>query len=54
MVPVGEAYEFSHTGNRHYLALHDIRLAGGELNVDGLPTFRNRDLRDTLTFVPQG
>jgi len=47
-------YEFKSRGEHHYLALHDIALRDGELRVDGLPTLHNRDLRDTITFVPQG
>lgn len=54
VVPGSEAYEFSHSGDLHYLALHDIRLADGELNVDTLTTVRSRDLQGTLTFVPKG
>lgn len=54
VVPENHPYEFSYTGDMHYLALHDIRLADGELKVDTVPTVRARDLRDTFTFVPKG
>lgn len=54
LVPAGEAYEFSHAGDLHYLALHDIVLADGEMSVDTLGVVRGRDIRDTLTFVPKG
>jgi len=47
-------YDFRSRGESHYLALHDIALRDGELRVDGLPTLRTRDLRDTITFVPKG
>ena len=53
-VPRGEAYEFAYTGTQHYLALHDMCLSDGELDVDSLAAIRGRDLRDTLTFVPKG
>jgi AraC family transcriptional regulator len=46
-------YDFKSRGTSHYLALHDIALRDGELRVEGLPTLRTRDLRDTITFVPK-
>ncbi|CAN5254186.1 hypothetical protein BH10PSE15_BH10PSE15_05260 [soil metagenome] len=49
-----EPYDFVNRGGSHYLACHDICLRDGELRVDGLPTLRNRDLRETITFVPKG
>ncbi|MES2492622.1 MAG: AraC family transcriptional regulator [Pseudomonadota bacterium] len=49
-----EPYDFRSCGESHYLALHDIALCDGELRIDGLPTLRNRDLRDSITFVPKG
>ena len=54
LVTTSAAYEFTHPGDLHYLALHDIRLADGELSVDSSAPIRGRDLRDTLTFVPKG
>ncbi|WP_202800513.1 AraC family transcriptional regulator [Novosphingobium sp. Rr 2-17] len=55
-VELGSAdpYAFKNRGDRHYLALHDIALTDGEMTVDGMPTLRVRDLRDTITFVPKG
>lgn len=47
-------FEFKSRGESHYLALHDIALRDGELRIDGLPVLHNRDLRDTITFVPKG
>ncbi len=54
LVPSSEPYEFAHTGDQHYLALHDIQLSDGELRVDTLDTVRELDIRGTLTFVPKG
>jgi AraC family transcriptional regulator len=47
-------FEYKSRGESHYLALHDIALRDGELQIDGLPRLYNRDLRDTITFVPKG
>jgi len=54
VVPSEEAYEFAHTGERHYLALHDICLTDGEMSVDTLKPVCGRDIRDTLTYIPKG
>lgn len=54
-VRIGEpcAFDYSWRGEAHYLALHDIMLRDGEVNLgDGLCADR-KDLRDLLTFVPQ-
>ncbi|UUR09510.1 AraC family transcriptional regulator [Sphingomonas glaciei] len=47
-------YEFRSVGSAHYIALHDLALRDGEVTVEGLAPVRGRDLRDTLTYVPQG
>lgn len=49
-----EAYDFRAVGDLHYLALHDMTLADGELMVDGLAPIARTDLRDTMTFAPKG
>ncbi len=54
VIPSSDAFEFSHSGDCHYLAFHDIRLADGELKIDTLPVVRERELRETVTFVPKG
>jgi AraC family transcriptional regulator len=52
--PKGAAYDFSWGGETAYLAWHDIVLRDGEIQVDGLAPNKTRDLRDRLTFIPQG
>jgi len=47
-------YEFKSRGDDHYLAFHDLKLRDGELKIDSLPVIRERDLRDSITFVPKG
>ncbi len=50
----GEAFEYRVSGNSHYLALHDIELQDGEVELaDGVRS-RRRSLVDRLTFVPAG
>ncbi|WP_300972933.1 AraC family transcriptional regulator [Sphingomonas sp. LHG3406-1] len=49
-----DGYEFKNVGATHYLALHDLALEDGELRVDGLREVRERDIRGTLTYVPEG
>lgn len=49
-----EAYDFHSAGECHYLALHNLTLVDGELELDGLAPIRRTDLRDTLTFAPRG
>jgi AraC family transcriptional regulator len=41
-------------GSSHYLALHDIRLVGGETRLEGAEPVQLLDLRDRMTFVPAG
>ncbi len=45
-------YEFAWSGSSHYLALHDLILADGEMIVDDVPPIRGGDLRDKMTYVP--
>jgi AraC family transcriptional regulator len=47
-------YDFHWVGGTHYLALHDILLDDGENLVDGITPRRPLDLRNTMTFVPNG
>ncbi|MDP3494617.1 MAG: AraC family transcriptional regulator, partial [Hyphomonadaceae bacterium] len=53
-IPADTPYEFSHAGELHYLALHDIRLRDGEMTVDTQGRSQTPDLRETITFVPKG
>lgn len=50
----GQAFEFRWTGRQHYVALHDVTRRDAETSIEGLPTVKQRDIRDTLTFVPGG
>jgi AraC family transcriptional regulator len=52
--PTDEGFSFDLTGDTHYIALHDIQLRDGETLIDGLKANRTRDLRETITFVPNG
>lgn len=45
-------YEFVWNGSLHYLALHDLILADGEMVVDDIPPVPAGDLRDKMTYVP--
>jgi AraC family transcriptional regulator len=47
-------YTFKVDGTNHYLALHDLVMEGGEMNVEGLPTVPGGDIRDKMTYVPAG
>jgi len=47
-------YEFKMEGANHYLALHDLVMEAGEMDVDGLPTIPGGDIRDKMTYVPAG
>lgn len=47
-------YEFKMEGANHYLALHDLVMEAGEMDVDGLPTVPGGDIRDKMTYVPAG
>ena len=51
--PVTE-YDFKWSGDRHYIASHDLVLADGEMTVDDVGTIRGGDLRDKLTYLPPG
>ncbi len=46
-------YSFQVTGERHYLALHDLVLDEGEMTVDGLAPVAGGDLRNRLTYMPR-
>lgn len=45
-------YEFAWNGSSHYLALHDLILADGEMIVDDIPPIAGGDLRNKMTYVP--
>ncbi|WP_313293278.1 AraC family transcriptional regulator [Rhizobium rhizoryzae] len=47
-------YEFRWDGESHYLAHHDLILEDGEMEVRGEQPVQGRDLRDQMTYVPQG
>lgn len=47
-------YEFKWDGSGHYLAYHDLLLLDGEMEVLGERSIAGGDLRDQMTFVPQG
>lgn len=47
-------YEFNWTGKHHYLALHDLVMDSGELNVAGMPGVPGGDIRDKMTYIPAG
>jgi AraC family transcriptional regulator len=47
-------FDYKWSGSTHYLAVHDISLEAGETLVDDLPPARQLDMRDLLTFIPEG
>jgi AraC family transcriptional regulator len=47
-------FDYGWAGTPHYLALHDIQLAEGEIAVADLPRSTQTDMRDLMTFVPGG
>ncbi len=49
-----ERFEYKVVGNSHYLALHDIELQDGEVELADGTGSRRRSLADRLTFVPAG
>lgn len=49
-----ERFEYKVAGNSHYLALHDIELQDGEIELADGTRSRRRSLVDRLTFVPAG
>jgi AraC family transcriptional regulator len=53
---MGEAlsFDYSWSGDAHYLAMHDITLKEGEISANGTRRSDLRDLRDRLTFTPKG
>lgn len=53
VAPASE-YDFSWRGELHYLAMHDLVMERGDMDVEGLPTIPGGDLRDKMTYVPAG
>jgi len=53
-VDVDHGYKYQWVGYSHYLALHDLRLADGEIFTDGSRVDRRKDLRGMMTFAPAG
>jgi len=53
-IDAGDGFNYQWVGNSHYLALHDLRLADGELFTDGSVVERRKDLRGMMTFAPAG
>lgn len=49
-----EGFEYKVIGNSHYLALHDIELQDGEVELAHGTRSNRRSLADRLTFVPAG
>jgi AraC family transcriptional regulator len=49
-----EPFEYKVVGNSHYLALHDIELQDGEIELSDGRRSHRRSLADRLTFVPAG
>lgn len=49
-----ERFEYKVVGNSHYLALHDIELQDGEVELSDGPRSHRRSLGHRLTFVPAG
>lgn len=47
-------YDFKTVGTNHYLALHDLVMEAGEMDVEGIPTVPGGDIRDKMTYVPAG
>jgi len=50
-LPLTSEYEFNWNGSAHYLALHDLILADGEMHVDDVVPTPGGDLRNKMTFV---
>lgn len=46
--------DYAWQGHTHYLAVHDITLADGEVSIGSEVSANCSDLRDRLTFVPAG
>jgi AraC family transcriptional regulator len=53
-IDAGDGFKYQWVGYSHYLALHDLRLADGELFTDGSVVERRKDLRGMMTFAPAG
>lgn len=41
-------------GESHYLAIHDLVMEAGEMDIEGLPITPGGDIRDKMTYVPAG
>ncbi|QDC37549.1 helix-turn-helix transcriptional regulator [Sphingobium fuliginis ATCC 27551] len=54
LLTTDEGYDFRAKGDSCYLAYHELMLTDGELKMEGLPTLAKTQLRDTLTFAPEG
>ena len=54
VVPGGSEFSYSWVGSTHYLAVHDLKLADGEISLDDVGNVRMLDLRNRMTFVPKG
>lgn len=52
--PGASSYAFTWDGTRAYLAWHDIILTDGEMAGDDLAPVRIKDMRDRMTFLPEG
>lgn len=48
------SFDYSWHGESHYLALHDIVLSDGEIDLSGEARATQKDLRNRLTFAPKG
>lgn len=53
-VPAGSTFDYSWNGDSAYLAVHDMVLTDGELNLVDGQLLRPRDLRRQLAFSPHG
>ena len=47
-------YDFAWSGRSHYLALHNLRLRDGDIELEGAGKSRLLNLTDTMTFIPCG
>ncbi len=47
-------FDYRWAGTAHYLALHDLQLADGEIALGDLPKSTQTDLRHLMTFIPGG
>ena len=47
-------YDFAWSGRSHYLALHNLRLRDGDIELEGAGKSRLLNLTHTMTFIPCG